>query len=369
MASALCAAADSCLLANTLLSDELVHRIEDRNIDNPATVLALVELIANLAVDTFKCFSKERFKEFDSNPADEACQSRVAILVYFSTLPVLNQLAELEKTCQKIKKQVNDRSSQKSLPREGCAAFFKSVLRELRISREVEFLLHARLLTVTCIRDTDAEGVRKVYSTISNLEKITKKIGSIDSSIRQCLFNQSQVTHSKHSIQYMHFLAKDELAKRMSREEQIFRPQLSNGYEPKHFSCHYFEVVTMLDQVEEKGVLIALKSIMRGAVPFAFFEEGRLLQERPSGDRMVLVVEGTLKGTPEQICGEVARTSIREVILADVAKGPPFDDKSTLDDLKIPEARRVIEGERRRALMTTFDLVHTYLNLVKYEDK
>ncbi len=369
MASALCAVADSCLLANTILSDEVVRGIEEKTIDDPATVLALVEFVANLAINTFRRYSLQRYKEFDSNPADEACQSRVAVLIHFSTLGVLEQLGELEKACLKIKKKVDTKSSQQSLDRADCAAFFKSMLGELRVSKEVEFLLHARLLTITCIRETNAEGERKVFSLLSNLDVVTKKISRIEAAIRHRIFNHSQILHSRQSIAYMHQLAKDKLAIKMSEEEQIFRPKLTGGFEPKHFSCHYFEVMTLLDQVEEKGVAIALRSIRKEDKPFAFFRGGRFMQDPPGLDEMVLVVEGTLKGSPEEICAEVAKTSVREMILVDVSKGPPFHLESTLDDIKEPQARRVIEEMRSKEVVTTFDLVHTYLNLVKFEVK
>ena len=144
---------------------------------------------------------------------------------------------------------------------------------------------------------------------------------------------------------------------------------MPDGYEPKHFSCHYFEVMTLLDQVEEKGMIIALRSIMPKEKPFAYFQGGRLMQDRPHPDAMVLVVEGTLKGTPQEICDEVARSSIREVILADVAGAPPFHSESKLEDVKDEEAKRVIEKMRARGSIATFELVHTYPNTVKYEEK
>lgn len=373
MQGTLSADAGSCLLVNSLLSDEITRQVEGEKIDDEHVVLTLVELVAKVGIEAANAFQKRYFLKFDSNPGEDGCQSRAAIMLHLSDVDLSEECQRIDGVCRQIKKLVEKRRGQVKPygDRSPTMAIFRRAIGEIRGSKEMEFLLLGRLLTIlrTKFLETD-EGIAVTKTEMSKLSMLTKYAGRIDGDIRRLIVSRSQVRHTEQCNELMYELAQREICKRMSHPDNVMLYTADPAYSPKHFGCHYFEVVTLLDLVEAKKALLAFRiHEKRGQAPFyLYYCEGKRVGP-PDPDAAVIYIQCAARGRRGEIIAELEGLDLREAILSQAARSTPYHQKSTLADVKDAEAARMIRRSRDANLLHTLAIDHIYLQQPQFEVK
>ncbi len=369
MADAACVAVGSCLLASCLMSEKIIADIQDEELTNEAHILALIEFVAKSALETLKAYQAQSFDKFDSNPADDACQSRAAILLDLSTKDLLPELVELGRVCKQIQKSVNTRKNSVNQGKsvESVQEFFQKNLSALKVSYEVEFLIQARVLKVLRQKvDETPEGLAITKTDSSLISKLGKNMAHFPTRETREIVSHLQVRHSEQSIEMMHQLAMSALARETSLPENTVRYTSNEAYVAKHFSCHYFEVLTLFDLIECNEAIVELQVHESSRVKSfsLYFDQGTLIDSLPLGAKVVVIQAG-VRATRDEIIEEIGANGLREAILSQASFAPPFHPKSILADIKVKEAREHIELSRRTVLLKTVQIDHIYLDQVQ----
>ena len=393
MAHAITACAGSCLLANSLLSDEVVNLVlnpESLEIEGgertllstvreetitEIEVVALVEFVAKSVMSTSKAFLARQLFSFDSNPGDDACQSRAAILLDFSHRELVDkELTQLDRQCRTIIKYINKRRSKILIAKSVCPVvdFFKEMVATLSVSREVEFLTHARILKIVRANaGFSPAGTTMTRTDISLFSKVNAQIAKVPTNVRRVILNHSQARHSEQSIEFMHEIAVDPLAKEMMLIENSVRHTKDPFYMPRFFACTLFEVITLFDIIEKRGCFFALKipDGVDGRFLYLFFRGGKLVDEPDSGS-LVVFMEIVPNGVSlKDVAEEIKTVGLREALVSLSSSVEPYQQGSTPDAIVHKAARAEFERIRASPKPTTFLGDHIFLDQVQFERK
>lgn len=372
MLSTVSAEAGSCLLVNSLLTEEMVNRVSTKDIENEKGVLNIVELVCLVALETIKAINERNFRFFDSNPADDACQSRAAILCQLSKLDFSSECEHLVRETSRLRQDVRERRS--VLGRGGSGAsykIFQDACKSLRVSPNLEYLFHARILTI--LRKTQSytkEGIALTRTDMTGLQKLTKHADKIDGEIRRHMITHLQNEHAAQSIRLMGQLTSDSLAREMTTPENVMVYSPSARYKPRSFSCHYFEVLTLLDMIEKERLHVVLRIHKeKGKAPYNIVVRDDRPHEGGVQKGPCIYIDAAAKGTKEQILVELKKHGFRRCMQSQAAKAPPFHPKSTLADIRNEEARRLIEAMASEELLTSAVIDHIYFDEVKVTEE
>ena len=380
----------SSLIPRSVVEGLLTEK-EDDNLGESA-MCAVALLIVNIILGTIKVRKANNFKSLDANPGDKGCQSRALVLRKLTRMDLEAEYATLNKNAQEIKKLVNTRKSspkeqQKCPPHK----FFCNHFEALTISKEIEYLLHCYLSTI----------LRKPYQTLSNgvvmtksdtgqLKVLSEKITILDISMRRKIVEENQKTLSVLSVAAMRIAAaevstlgpeeKNLMMTMLSPEHtHLFTPNFEL-YEPKAFVCQFYGVKTLLIRLREEHALVCLKSIVvTGKASYLLLqssvsgEEFELLPDETytvlSQMTAVVVFEAVVNVEKEKAKKLLIEQGFTTIMLSEAAIAEPYEPKSSLDDVKVPEAVAEITcyTEKRAEWGDAIALDHIYLSTLGAE--
>lgn len=348
-------------------------------------------VIVNLVLQTIEAMRKKNYILFDGNPGDDGCQCRALELRRLFQLDLGGESSALEKSVSQVKRCVMQRKdNQKEQKKCSPNAFFQGLLGQMKISKEMEFLLHCYLSKVfRTPYKQEKNGVIRTRSEVSKftcLSKYERAIDLLGFKTRQRILELNQQALSKLSVESMRISACQTTLLR-DEEKQLMPSMLSEAnthlfspdpesYLPKYFGCLFYEVKTLLVCLKEEGGLVGLKSIVpQGETPFLVLlkppaknEEFCVLDTDAFtclDEKMPLVVfEAVVKRSKEKTIEALQTRGFTEIILVEATKAPPYEPKSTLADIQSAEARKEINtyevlGKNQEGL---FELDHIYCN-------
>ncbi len=248
---------------------------------------------------------------------------------------------------------------------EAIKAFFQEHITPLKISREMLYLLRARLLTVTKKPvKTLPNGIVVTQINEGLLSKLSKSILRVDFP-RNDFLAEASSRLSEHSVELIRGIEeklslRDPLTSEMLSEEHIRRPKVE-GFPSKAFLCLFFQMRAILQHLKEENAVIAIKSIEQDKKQasthhfiqasrdgFVFIEKAGIDPKAP-----LVVFEAVIQG---DLVAQIEKIGFENAILISAAQERPFDPKSTLDDMKNEEAKVLILEHRKKAKEAGLDL-------------
>lgn len=375
----------SCSLVSSFLPNTLIENLKDEYGERgfkEAPMCALALLVINTVLGTIKTLKQNHFKGLDANPGDGGCQLRALELSRLVKMDLKDELRLLEKTALEIKSLLNLRKgSPKEQAKSSSYVFFQAQLGALRISNEVQYLLHCYFSKV--LRTpyaVNANGVTMTKSDISKLSILSEKIGALDVFVRRTIVESHQKQLSLLSMDAIRFSAsqitslesveKELIVTMLSSEHtHLYTPDLK--YEPKAFGSLFYEIKTVLIRLREERGIVCLKSIGNSKELFHL-----LLQSKETGGEFevipeelavafppttpVIVIEAVVSVGKELVSQFIMEQGFTTVILVQSAKEAPYEPGSKLEDVKVPQAVEEINAYRQKGTFLTLD--HIYFN-------
>jgi hypothetical protein len=371
---------------SSLLPNSLIQRVqlegEEKKLEE-AQMCAIALLIINTVLGAVRVLKRGHYKALDANPGDGGCQTRALELYRLAMLDLEPECSALEKTASEIKALVNKR---KGSPKERVKCppllFFQNHVGALRVSKEMEYILQCYLSAV--LRTPYQVLENGVIMTKSEISTLSERITLLDALFRRKIVEENQKTLSLLSVEAVRFSAaqitslasrEKELIVRMLSAEQthIFTPDIK--YEPKAFGCLFYEIKTLLIRLREEQGISCLKSIVATGSPFHLFlrspmpgEEFEVLADEACTSLLpitsIVVFEAVVHVEKERAAGLLREQGFTTTILMQAAQADPYEPKSKLADVKVPEAVQEInackeQGVNMRDFLT---LDHIYFN-------
>ncbi len=320
-------------LEDTLFPQKAIERAEDR-------MRASAQLIINLVLETAKVFETGQLKkESDPNPGDGGCQLRAVIQYgHYYSPAVRTEALALKKEAEAAKKALQQRNQKPG--NESSTAFFNRCIETLVVSPEMLYQLRCHLLTVTKVKDHITEdGVLVTKTDFGRLVVLSPKADKIDDISRP--FRKAIVDNAAID------LARESIARLNIPKELIM------GTKP--IACLLPSMKACLKMLKEANAPVVFKSIVKEGKPFYLHfaaTQGKLVRV-PAGkldpSAALIVVEGVTKLKEEELAKLIDEAGFEELLLACSASEAPFNGKTTLDDVKVPEVRKEIEAYRQFA--------------------
>ncbi|MGL4539545.1 MAG: hypothetical protein ACRCU0_01020 [Candidatus Rhabdochlamydia sp.] len=375
---------NSCLIVNSLLAKK-PQEIDQLDEKKMCTVASFITKVVLSALEALK---KHDYKKFDANPGDGGCQMRALELRRLMKMNLEEECSSLEKKVSKINSLVNERCNSK----EKNSNFFQSNFSELRISKDIEYILHCHLsATIKKICITQENGVIVTKSDISRLSKFNKKIDLLNSEFRRKIVEENQKQLSILSVEAVRALSEgifslEEKEKKllltMLSEEHVHVFTPDEKYEPKTFGCLFYEVKAVLTCLKEERGIVCLKSITKAKKePFYIFlqskqpkKEFEVLSEKEykslNSNTLIIFFEAVMHVEKEMILKQL-ECGFSEEVLIQAAHEPPYEPKSSLKDIKKPEAFTEITTYKNKKTKESFlfSIDHVYLNSLGEELK
>lgn len=378
------------LLASSLLPTELQEKFDELG---KKEMCAIALLITNTALNAIKAFEQGLYKKFDANPGDGGCQMRALELRQLMKRGLTRKLCSgLEEECCSLKietSRIKDFILKKQ-PYEGCVFGSEKIIEqalfeELKVSKEMEYLLHCYLSTVlrTPYRIQE-NGVIMTKSDMSKLSILSKNIGVLSSEFRNKIVEENQEHLSILSLEALRASArratslkdkeKELMLTMLSKEHvRLFTPD--EKYKPKAFGCVFYEVKAVLTHLREEQGIICLKSITKEKKPFYIFLQSKeaggefevlLDEECTSLDPAMLIVvfEAVMHMGKEELIKRLKQHGFTNMVFIQAAKQPPYEPGSSINDIKNPEAIREIRSYLAQGaeIENFFTMDHVYLN-------
>lgn len=378
----------SSLLPESLLAGLRVREEEERL--GEAQVSAVSMLILNTVLGAIKVLKLRNYKDLDANPADGGCQCRALELRRLMKLDLSEEMESLGKVATEIKAMVNKR---KGSPKEQAKCspqdFFQTHVEPLKVSQEMEYILHCYLSTVMRtpyqILDT---GVVMTRSDLSKLKILSEKISLIGTGRQRKILEENQKTLSRLSVEAMRRAAESvtflndverDLAIKMLSVEQSHIFSLSPQYEPKTFGLLFYEIKTLLFQLRQEQGIVCIKRIVKESGSYMLFlqspkpeSEFELISEENILQTSCLTVFDAVLSVDKTRAIELLKEeSFTNLILMQSALQPPYEPSSKLEDVKVAEARAEIQAyrEKNSPMKEFFTLDHIYFTTLEAERK
>ncbi|MCC5832767.1 MAG: hypothetical protein JJU12_06975 [Chlamydiales bacterium] len=349
------------------------NRTEERENPGEQQMCAVALLIAETVLGTLKALDQKNYKAFDANPADGACQSQALELRRVVALDLSEESRQLEKGVRDLKRRVQARkSNSKERKNSSPEAFFSTHVESIAISKEMEYLLHCFLLTVTRVAYKRLEnGVILTQTDPGRLTILSKKLSNV-----KVIASEAQARLSMLNMEAIRRHAQAELAIEMLSKENTHIYTPDPRYPPKAYGSLFYSVQTVLHRLREERALIALKSIVKEGRPFFLpmipsCSGGRfeLLPESTypdlAHDIPIVVFEAVVEGSREAAIEEIRGRGFTDLALTSASKEAPFEPSSDLSSINIPKALLEIRGYREKRSSVQFD--HVYLTTVGKE--
>ena len=392
-------------LIDSLLPSELVQFIQEPPSDSTPTphheecMVAVAMMVVKLIGEIVLSINKHQIKGLDANPGDRACQLRAVILINLIRTPaVIEELKNLERTAEALLKIVIQRNSlngQLKACHDKTGLFFEKHISSLKVSHEMLYILHCKLLTVTKVKHyVEASGVIVTRLDFCSLSKLSKNIYLIDKSEKnyreQIICNSSSWLSKKTLSMIQEERKKRTLSPILARmimevrENKPLPPQTPKSfgfYKPKSFGCQFYEMEMVLTILREQEALIAIKTVVpKGKPQMLFFkppspgEEFRPVEiEETPKQTLIVVFEGVVQSqlSLEAFRDQVTSIGFSRLMLACLSQEDPFEHGSTLSSVIDAEASAEIEAYRKLAkeIGPPIAMDHVFCNSLQEELK
>lgn len=372
---------DTCSIVSSLVPIYSTgNRTEERENPGEQQMCAVALLIAETILGTLKALNQKNYKAFDANPGDGGCQNQALELRRLTALDLSEECGELEKTACALKNLVQTR---KSNPKERmkCSPeeFFSTHVESIHITKEMEYLLHCYLLTVTRVPYKTLEnGVVLTQTEPSRLSKLSKNLKNVKeiasgAQARLSMLNMESIRRHVNALSTVE--NKERIALMLSVENTHFYTP-NPHYPPKAYGSLFYSVKTVLHRLSEEGALIALKSIVKDGKPIYLAMHSasmggpfELLPDSSysdlSPDTPIVVFEAVVERSRDEAAEEIRTRGFTDLALTCASKEAPYEPKSDLSSIKVHEALLEIQGYREKT--TCLQLDHVYLTTVGKE--
>lgn len=258
-------------------------------------------------------------------------------------------------------------------------------LEEIPLSEEMASLLRARLLSIVKKVFYDKEGYltektdRKRLGQFCQIALTSNQEKEIVLAAQKAL-SESGVLFMRQQVKLIEDLSPDE------REifEAIFDEKNVRIFERLSYSCLLYRVKTIVHLAKQNQVILAFTSMAKKeerAQTIFYQRRGlgfeRLSPEEVDKSKCVVVFEGFLRTSEDQLAEEIERQGLLNFVISQVAiEGQQFEKGKTVvgfEGIQDEELRQRIEsrilplleqGWRNKAI---FDFVHVYLNSIEDE--
>lgn len=253
------------LLTSLIAVDEVIDLAKQNR--NHVEVLGL--LVTNIVLGAIKSLEKRDYKSFDANPGDGGCQIRaleLRSLVIRLEQEGFQECCSLKNFFLQFKKAGQERRNNPGRLESSLHRGFEEELSQLKISKEMEYLLHCYFsASLRVPYQTCENGVIMTRSDVSRLAKLSKNIDRLESKHRKKIVENHQKKLSMLSVEAIRASArqlssldlgeKQFLVRMLSKEHtHLFTP--NKEFEPKEFGCLFYEMKTVLACLkEERGVV------------------------------------------------------------------------------------------------------------------
>lgn len=355
---------------------------------------AIAMLVVNTVLGALKALKQNNLKALDANPGDGGCQSRAFELRRLKMLDLSEECDALEKETLKVKVLMNKRKSDfRESVKCNSSAFFSMHVESLRVSKEIEYILHCFLSkTLRTPYETLSNGVVMTKSEVSKLSMLSDKISVFEVEHRRKIVEENQKRLSMLSTAAMHHAA-SQISSLKIEEKKLIVTMLSpehactftpdEQYEPKSFGCLFYQVKTLLVRLKEEQGVACLKSIVPSdRQPFLLFlkpqgikNEFEVMPEEDcsklSPKTPVVIFEAVVNGEKEKASELLKKHGFSRTILVGASKEAPYHPGSSLDDVKNQQAVDEINAFRKQGevIGDFINLDHVYLNTIEAELK
>ncbi len=389
----------SSLLAHAFLPPPFFEMAEKEELEEkPMAAVAL--LVVNIflgaikkgtAIGVIPALVHRNFKAFDSNPGDAGCQNRALILREFLKIDMGVECEALHSTLMKVRQLVQRRKESPKFQVGSPAKFFETLFADLRISPEMEFLMHSHFLTVLrASYEVTSRGIVMTKTDISRMEWFCSTLNHVGREIRFAIAENSQHKLSLMTAERLR-RALESSSLIPSKEKEVMRRMLSDEmthlfssdarFMPKTFLCQFFAVKSVLIRLREDRALILLKGFVKKEVaPICIF-----LQPAKAGDEFIplsaedvealdpeaplVVFDSVVEKSMDELLKSLELVSFTEQVLSQAACVPPFEHSSKASDIKDPEglAEVLHYQARHSARPSAFILDHVFLSSLSCE--
>jgi hypothetical protein len=365
---------------DAVLPSELIRQAQA----NEKTMMAAAILVVNLIGETISFVEQKQPKGLDAYPGDRICQGRVIILPELFEKPEVCQ--ELQLLAEKIKAQQQVLKKRKQLQNCSPAEFFEKEIASLEISNDVHYLMDCRLLMVTrATHYIEPSGIVQSRADHGNLSKLSPDIDRVErfgSNFREQITQNACMRVSAQTMARLQETSRrmkiPELLQRMVGEVVVYKPE---NFPPKSFGCQFFTMQLALTHLLERKMALAIRKIVPSDKPhsFIFFkaaEKDFELNEQLPKTSYVAIFHAVVP-SEENLIAKIKEIGFIELTLRYAAQENPFQHTSSIDDVKDPEARRVLEEYREKAAKSgclkgshpLLLLHHVYCNTIQEEVK
>lgn len=337
---------------NAVLPPEFIRQTEI----NEKAMMAAKTFIMNLIKQTSQYVVNKQPKELDAFPADRLCQGRVINLPeLFENPEICNELTDL---AVKIDA--------------------KEPIALLEVSKNVHYLMDCRILTITkAIKEILPNGIRMSKTEHRQLTSLSPDLsGQVCDKITQHACSRISKETIERLQEYGRRMQVSNLHQRMLDYTVVFN--LPN-YLPKTFGCGFFTAHLALLCSLQKKTPVAIRTIVPEGLSHLLcfrahetdFEFQEPVQLEKTG--YVAVFQAVVP-SQDALLAKIKEIGLIELILRFSAQDTPYEHTSTLDSVKDPEGRAMLEEYRRKAAESgcdekLFRIHHMYVNTFQEEVK
>lgn len=335
---------------NAVLPLELIKQTET----NKKTKIAAEEFIVNLIKETIQYVTSKKPKELDAFPGDRLCQGRVTILPELFENPEICK--ELENLAEKIEA--------------------KEPIALLDVSRDVQYLMECRLLMITrAVASIEPSGISRAKTEHRQLASLSK---GLSNHIFEKIAFDTCSRISKETMErlqdYGRRMNVPELYQRMLDTVVVFNlPKMP----PRTFGCGFFTVHLALHCLLARKTPLAIKTtVSEGPSHLIFFEakenDFECQDQGQFAKTSYVTIFQAVVPSQESLLAKIKEIGFIELVLRQSALETPFEHTSTLDSVKDPEGRTLIEEYRKKAAESGCDesllkIHHMYPSTIQEE--
>lgn len=364
------------------------------------TQRAIGLFVINLLFRTKVAMEKHDYKRFDANPGDAQCQNQALLLhdLYQNRRQVVeNEIGTLLHTCTGEKRRKGRACGLKEVFQTATEftqlSAAKQKLENLTISEDLLYLLHCIMSNQMAVpsRLDEKSGIIDIKSDYSRLEQIESSMNKVPSTIRSDMleFNQEYLSALTASLFHKHisahYLGKEGehalTIQMLASEHRVTRG--CKGHLPKTYTCLFYAVRALFDCLSAENALICLEEIVRKEPksfkplkkPFQIFLQLNGIEPNasivdvenlPLSTQPVIVIEAVMSSRDEVI-KTLATHSLKEILLRQCAHEPPYERKSTLQDVQDDKARQEILDYRKFPIPDMIHVDHIYFAIKTIE--
>lgn len=370
---------------NYFLPNEVIQGITEK--DDYETYQTIFNYFVKAIQMAYKAYEEGDAKAFDPNPGDAQCQSRGYLL--YQIFPD-KQVASAFKGLSSCSERINKLMCSKRTDTQ--AVFFDTHFSPIQLSADVAYLLGCYVAaTVRVPHHQEESGVVVTCTNIGRLSVFAKKINErMEKSHREKMVDHIKEKVCFQSLSYMReaiaktslvFAKEQLLLVRMYSEQQVILYSESDKYSRKPFVCQFFALQGVTLRIRDEQMLVAFKSIVKEGKPFYLFYRSQNpgsevmpvsddeLKQRPA-EQPIVVYEGVNKlPSQQELARAIEKIGFTTILLANASGFAPYHSKSTLEDLKDPEAKQTILAykERAKEIGEVIEFDHIYANTLGKE--